>query len=271
MKQGLLFVLSLFVCATANAQLPTPYSTGFDNASERSGWHEIRTGSTAYFDWTYADAGAATPPTMLTHDYPVGNMNGDTVEDWFISPYLVLNASNTLAFKYYIYSINGSTTPMDYFGVWLSTESDDPAAGDYVEIANLTNAASASFEWRDTSNIAIPSTPAGYIAFRYRAVNNWFVANVDSVVVDAETKAPTVEKKVTVQIFPTLATQYVTVQSNEALSSIALVDALGRKLVYKSRPALFQRVDVSQLDPGVYWVVADGAKGSCTVARFMKQ
>lgn len=272
MKYTLQFLFAFLFCLSAAAQITPPYLTGFDTPAEKAGWHEIRIGSTEYYGWTYANAQAATPPTCLHHDYPVGNVDADTVEDWFVSPQIAFYGGNTLSFRYYVYSITGGTFPVDYFGVWYSPDSDDPAGGDYIELANLTNKASTAFEWKDTSNIAIPATSdSGYIAFRYRATNNWFIPNVNSVYIDGFNLSQTQPRPIDVKVFPTITENSIAVQTNGSTEYIALVDALGRVQKQIDNPSASQQIDMADFTPGVYQIIVREINGSRHAVRVVKQ
>lgn len=170
----------------AQAQVPLPYSTGFDNGAQQAGWEQFRTGVISISDWGVGNSGIApSPPKILHHDYPVGGASTDTVHDWFVSPLLDLAVGGEIALMLNVYSITGANTPVDELKVMLLTGSNDPElATSVVELAELKDHVSSSPDYVSITGITIPETPGGgYIAFAYQATNNWFVISIDDVTI----------------------------------------------------------------------------------------
>ena len=172
-------LLALPVTIQAQSQ-KLPYKCGFDSPTERAGWKNYQLKSTAYATFGVGNTGSS----YLSHDYPVGNSNADSVQDWYVSPPLKVTYKSLISLKanvYVIFKQMGS----DYFGLWYSTKSGDPKSGTFKELADFTAFASTSFDlWHDTTHIQLNDTgSAVYIAFKYKEVSNWFTIRADSIIV----------------------------------------------------------------------------------------
>ena len=180
-KKLLLSFCLLWFYNLLNAQSQSlPYSTGFDSTSQQAGWQEFRLGVLNSFNWKY-ETGNPPPssPNSLFHDYNVGGSPTDTTDDWFVSPPFIFNGSTQLNLKVFVVTTAG-TTPSDYFGIWFSSGTSNPASGNFYELANLTDM-QPQFQWLDTSITLSTVADSGYIAFRYSATDNWFQIYIDDV------------------------------------------------------------------------------------------
>ena len=221
------FLLLLF-SSLSFAQISIPYATDFEPADQTT-WTQYRTGLNHSFDWGFTSSS----PYLLRHDYPVGNMSGDTVRDWMVSSAINFHSSSKLDIRAKVFTFIdvGSN---DYLGVWFSSGSKDPADGDYVEIVDLTNL-TPDDEWKDTLGIEIPYTSNNaYLAIRYETVSNWFVISVDSLRITPDivlsNKAPD-ELSSSIELFPNPVNSNFTIKTNLVQSGrirINLLDATGR-------------------------------------------
>jgi len=74
-KNVYLTLALLFIVNLTQSQVALPYSTGFDNANEQSGWQEYRLGATSqFYYWNYTTANPHSAPNCLAHNYPVGHI-----------------------------------------------------------------------------------------------------------------------------------------------------------------------------------------------------
>lgn len=180
----------MLLVSSVNAQTPTPYFTGFDNALQQAGWQKYRKGYTGNpFEWVVGNQLGGTPPSSpnyANHDYPVGGVPS-LVVDWFVSPAFDFSTGGSLdSFKYEVFAFNGFTIPSDHFGVYLLQGSQDPSQATISQIVDLTSMASNVFNWQTTSQFIIPPTPGlCYFGFKYTADLDWFTIMLDNIHVSA--------------------------------------------------------------------------------------
>ena len=175
LKNLLITFLFLFT-TTLFAQIKDlPYSATWDTVDEQNEWTQYRLTSSTFYDWDFSVG-------FISHDYPVGNTEADTIRDWMVSPTINFFSTSKLSFQGNVFSLIG-ITETDYFGIWFSDGSKDPNDGDYVEIMDLTGS-TVGTNMIDTAGIEIPfTTNEGYIAFVYEATDNWFTVSVDNVAI----------------------------------------------------------------------------------------
>lgn len=250
---------------SASAQLPLPYSTNFDNATQKAGWQFFRKGYNSVHAWKYlsdAPDGAIVPPSApdcLFHQYP---MDGGAVltNDWAVSPSLNLSTGAKVSFKINVYSISGLQAG-DSIQLYLLKGSADPAtATGKVLLANLINLHSSdNHNFRDTNNIVIPATTGpAYLAFRYTSYSNWYTIAVDNFGVKAATTS--IEESRLAQASwklypnPVLQTLHLEYTGKEALSSSEgqIIDVTGS--VRASFSLKEKSIDLHQLSPGMYFL-----------------
>jgi hypothetical protein len=175
LKNLLLTFLFLFTSTLFAQVKDLPYSATWEATDEQNEWTQYRLTPSTLFDWNFS-VGA------ISHDYPVGNTQADTIRDWMVSPTINFFSTSKLSFQGNVFALIG-VTETDYFGIWFSDGSKDPNDGDYVEILDLTGSIVGP-NIIDTAGIEIPFTAnEGYIAFVYEATNNWFTVAVDSVAI----------------------------------------------------------------------------------------
>ncbi len=182
MKNSLLLTSLILLTVTLKAQQVLPYQTGFDNATEQAGWQEYRTGFASTYDWGIITFGAISPLYCLYHDYPVGSASTDTTTDWYVSPALSFNGASSIDLKFIEYSITGTTTSVDEFGIWYSSTGADPATNTYVQVADLKSYASSTNNLIYATALPIASLGGtGYIAIKYQTNNDWLVITLDDI------------------------------------------------------------------------------------------
>jgi hypothetical protein len=253
--QPLLALLLFSVACMAQPQA-LPYTSGFDNTAQQTDWQEFRKGLLNNYSWDISNAGGSSAPSSVYHDYPVGQAGTDTVIDWWVSPAFIVNNGAKLSFKHIVYSIIGSATPNDEFSIWYSTTTADPATGNYQKIADLTQeVTSNSTTWNDTADIIIPANGNIYIAFKYKATNNWFTISLDDVAVNPAFGVGINEtKNVRINIYPNPAKDVVTIKSDVDFSLVHIIDLSGRIVLFKNGIAGSSQLDVSSLASGLYLI-----------------
>lgn len=183
-KLSLLLTASLF-SATTFAQTALPYYTGFDNATEKAGWVEFRTGVATTFNWVVgASVNAVSAPNAISHDYPVGAASTDTTVDWYVSPGFNFPAGGKIdSFRINVFSMTGHSNPGDSLVVYLLKGSANPTlATAKIKLVDLTEMAINNDTMKDTGNFVIPATTGtAYIAFKYQATHDWFVPTIDNI------------------------------------------------------------------------------------------
>ena len=176
---GLLLIITSFILKAEAQSLQLPYYTGFDSISEQAGWQEFRLGVLSAWSWVYSAGNFVSSPKSLFHDYNVGGSPTDTIEDWFVSPPLNFNTSAQLNLKLFPQYLFGDTS--EYFGIWFGDGSNNPANGNFYELANLTDMQTL-YQWVDTSFTINSYTDSGYIAFKYiNTGDDWIAIFIDDV------------------------------------------------------------------------------------------
>jgi hypothetical protein len=251
-----LSLLSLAGLLTLHAQVALPYATGFDNTAQQAGWDQFRTGTLSNYDWGIGPSGTApSAPNILYHDYPVGGSSTDTVSDWFVSPLLDLANGASLSIGINVYSIIGSSTPADQMLVMLLTGSNDPEDATSISLlADLTDSVSSSPAFITVPGIDVPATAGGgYIAFKYRATNNWFTISLDNVNVTGsgigmEEMAADLPA---LDVFPNPAGERLHVRGvRTSNAAVQVLDATGRIVLHSI--IANGGIDVSRLEQGGY-------------------
>ncbi|OFY64455.1 MAG: hypothetical protein A3H98_05150 [Bacteroidetes bacterium RIFCSPLOWO2_02_FULL_36_8] len=192
---GILFIFIIFIYKAEAQSLPLPYYTGFDSPEEKAGWVQFRLGFQSQSDWYFDNyPGIPSLPNCISHHYNLDPENPtDTIEDWYVSPPLKIISPSKISIKISL-SLAEIYEPQKYIGIWLgSGANNDPAGGNFVELANLTNMKPEG-KWLDTSiNINKFAYPS-YIAFKYRDNNNWFIVEIDNVTISPDSGTFIIDK-----------------------------------------------------------------------------
>lgn len=180
---------TLFACCAASVQLahlqaqtPLPYSTGFDDDAQQSGWQSFRSGAPGSAGWELLSGGAPSAPYFLWHDYVLNVHEGDTICDWFVSPaFDFIEGARFAGMELYVNAITGVIDPADALGVYLLVGSGDPTAAASVQLlCDLTAHVSGTTDWVEAPQALIPPVAGEcHIAILYRASTNQFTLSVD--------------------------------------------------------------------------------------------
>jgi hypothetical protein len=172
-------LLCLSVTNIFSQGVPLPYYTGFDNASQKLGWQQFRTGYLSTYSWSYGGGGFS-PTYCISHDYNVGaTSSSQTVIDWFVSPPLNFTTTGKISLKV---KTGGFSTPFpDNCEVYFGTDKKDPSTGNFVLVANLSYMV-PQYQWLDTT-IDLPFvTDSGYIAIKYKTIGAaWMTYAIDNI------------------------------------------------------------------------------------------
>ena len=156
------------------------YYTGFDTTEEQDAWTQYRMSSTTVAEWNFAQGQTVSAPYSLSHDYPMG---GD-VEDWMVSQgfyFTESTASITLNASRFALS----SPPEVYYGIWISYGSPDPAAGNFVELADLSTFPAEDNVWHDTTITFSTQNDLGFIAIKYGALDYyWLMITIDDITIE---------------------------------------------------------------------------------------
>jgi hypothetical protein len=260
-------LLSISAAITLTAQKTLPYSNMVDTPSEIMELTEYRLGATNFFNWS-------TTGGVISHDYPVGATSTDTTYDWMVTPELDFTYGAKLSMVVRGFAIIG-ITPEDYFGVWVSNGAKDPAMGDYVEVADLSNYILAESGFQDTNDIDLGVTAgSGYVAFVYGATNNWYTVAVDSIEVNATTSIGVAEEKTLskTKIYPTIADNNITIEVPYSFKRMkySVLNLAGQEVKIGIITESNNELDVSGLKSGVYFYNLKDGKNQHTI-KFIKK
>jgi hypothetical protein len=201
-------------------------------------------------------------------------MDGDTVQDWWVSPKLVLTgASGMISLATRVSAM--SYPPEVYYGVWISYGSKNPVDGDYTEVADLSEFPVTQGVWVDTAINTVYTGDTAYVAIKYRANNYaWLMVWIDDISVDSAILAPTAglpeaEQGDAVQLFPNPTTGKVTL-SGVGLKTIEVMDVCGKLVTRLSCNEDMHTFDLSDYPTGLYFLrITDD--NECSIRKVMLQ
>ncbi|MES2555809.1 MAG: choice-of-anchor J domain-containing protein [Bacteroidota bacterium] len=259
MKQLMITSLLLTTAVfSVRAQVDLPYSTGFENASEQSGWVQYKKGTQSSFqEWDYAPTQGFESSTALMHYYPVGG--SDATDDWFVSPAFQIPTGGTLDSLRYAFSGFGVPQAGDTVFIYLLFGDQDPDVANQKTI--LYEFSGSNYQndelWRFLLNpITLPAQPGSesYLAFRYKTVNNWLDVRFDNVGISGNSAAGIAEGKTgNSVVYPNPSNGSVMIKPGKEFTSecrFELYDLAG-KLVQEETVDATLPLDLS-VEPGCY-------------------
>ena len=251
--KNLLLLFLFLTTISLNAQVKTlPYSAGWETVDEHNEWTQYRLTPSNLFDWNFSQGG-------ISHDYPVGNTQGDTIRDWMVSPAINFHSTSKLSFQGNVFSLIG-VTETDYFGIWFSNGSKDPSDGDYVEILDLTGSTTGT-NLIDTAGVEIPYLATeGYIAFVYEATDNWFTVGLDSLAIipdSAATKTFHPYLNGQIDVFPNPTSNKINLSFSSSITlngfEVSVFNQLGQSIYAQRINQHLTSIDCSDWKEGIYF------------------
>lgn len=258
-KSILAIVVLLFSIGIKAQSRQLPYKNFFSTTSERNEMTTVRTGANSTYSWSYNQTSG-----FASHDYPVGGSETDTVSDWLFTPPIRIVEGTILSFRYTVFGITGTATPVDEFSVWYGKGSMDPFNGSFVKLADLTHKIENQYNWHDTNSIQLPfATDTGLICFRYKATNNWFVINLDSIVVTQPGLSIPDFQTPDAIVYPNPGTGTFNVISKTPMQNITVTNQLGKEiLTIEPADPLNAQLDLSAAEAGYYIIKFITATGT---------
>ena len=257
-------ITAIIISASASAQTPLPYYTGFDDSTQTAGWQEFQVGANpGIYGWGYLGTGPiGSPFASLYHPNNTFGPATDTIIDWWVSPQF--DFSGGAIIDSMSASIgNSNLQPEDFIGLYLLTGSPDPSlATTETLLVNFTlfpNGPGGGFG--DTTDILIPpSTGPSYIAFKFIRTNGLFSVIFDDIYISTFTTGISplfFGKELGVRLYPNPSTNYLTINlgSNNRKVEVNIVDITG-KVIYTTIARETQKIEVNTEDfkEGVYVV-----------------
>ena len=236
-----------------NAQTPLPYFTGFDNASEQSGWTEYDLGVTSTYPWEFYAFNFYSSPNCLRRDYPVG---GSQVTDgWMVSPAFDFTNGGNIDSLRYAFAGFGTPATGDTIALYMINGSQDPSVGSWTLLELFSDASySNDGVYRLLSNVAIPATSgSSYIAFRYRTINNWLEPRFDNLAISGSGAASVNEvasNNVSVWPNPTSDLLQIQLPEQSGVYQVTVTDLSGKRLI--SERTGDNTISVESLNNGIY-------------------
>lgn len=265
-KNFYLTLALLFIIGLTKAQVALPYSTGFDNTGEQSGWQIHRLGATGTYNWLYNGNNAHSAPTCLVHTYPVGGSN--VTDDWFVSPMFNLEDGGMIDSIWHSFSGFGTPQTEDTLAIYLLIGSQNPSlASERIMLHDFKTGYQNDNVWRSTTDIEIPEAAAhSHIAIRYKTVVNWLDVKFDDLGISGNSTVsitPQPSLKSDVECYPNPAQDFLFVSNHRATpAQLSILNIHGQEvnslvLAASSTP---QRIDVSSLQQGIYFIqtISDG-------------
>lgn len=264
----------LFLAITGNAQAQTtlPYFSGFDNATQKNGWQQIRKGDVGAYQWNYMTALPFSGTDCLNHNYPVGGTA--VTDDWFVSPAFDFSAGGKLDSLRHSFSGFGTPANEDTLAVYLLTGNADPALATSRLLLHDYRGANYNNDntWHLITNITIPPTPGtSYIAIRYKTVSNWLDVKFDNVRLSSNGTTGIIQPGHTadlLKIYPNPTKDIVSILSKEPIKEIIITD-IGGRICYQK--PFSTKIDLSSFKNGMYiisCVVAAGNRINLPLVKF---
>lgn len=275
-KNFYLTIFLLFITTIALTQVALPYSTGFDNAGEQSGWQIHRLGATSVYNWLYNGVNAHSAPTCLVHTYPVGGSNA--TDDWFVSPMFNLEDGGMIDTIWHAFSGFGTPQTADTLAIYLLIGSQNPSlASERILLHDFKTGYQNDNVWRYTADIEIPEAAAhAHIAIRYRTIVNWLDIRFDDLRISGNSTvsiAPQPSLQSDIVLYPNPAQDFVFITHPKATpAQVSIFNVHGQVVNTCTLAAAMasQRIDVSMLQPGIYFIhtIVDG---KAVTSKIMKE
>ncbi len=223
----LICIFSFFVLsATLYSQvIDLPYTSGFDNTQDKTGWTEYRTGNEALSRWSFNTEISVSAPACLWHDYQVGGLETDTLIDWYVSPAFKMNIPSSLTLS--IYTAGFSDPTDDNLELWYSYKSGNPKSGDFQKFASFSKMGD-KYTWADTT-IELPfAEDTLFLALKYKTIGSaWVTYGIDNFKVEPITSVEDDNSKLNVYPNPFTSICFIELPVNIDAYEIKLLDIQG--------------------------------------------
>lgn len=240
MKKNFYLTIALFFnLIQTQAQVALPYSTGFDNAGEQSGWEEYRlSAGTQFYFWNYSTANPHSAPNCLAHNYPVGGSS--VTDDWFVSPMFNLEDGGMIDSIWHSFSGFGAPQTADTLAIYLIIGSQNPSlASERILLHDFRTGYENDNVWRNTTDIEIPNAAAhSHIAIRYKTVVNWLDVRFDDIQISGNNTAgikPQLAFQNEVVLFPNPAKEFLYISSDSfqigETVKLSVFDMMGKNII----------------------------------------
>ena len=200
-------------------------SEGFESSAfPPAGWSRYRISGSTNWSRTFSNS----------HEggiYSAGSGYGSgTREGWLVTPQIAIPAAGAYVLKFWSY--NDWPRDLGYFGIWVSTEGNNPAASSFVELKSLS-----SSEISDSWKLIVVQLSPDYngqninIGFRYQDNKNdeWYIDDV-SVAPDTYIPVTNITGMLPIAVINNIISLNASVIPNDANSqgvTWSLVDAAG--------------------------------------------
>ena len=257
MKNIFLLLILTFTSLSTSNIFAQSYSTGFDNATEQSGWNQYRVGvSDPFYEWEYTTSDALSAPNCILHNYHVGG--SEITDDWFVSPIFDFSEGGTIDSVWHRFSGFGLPMSGDTVALYVINGSADPDLAtsktllfNYVD-SNYVNDA----VWRLRTNIEIPTLSGdSYLAFRYKTIVNWLDVRFDDLKVTSN-ESTGIEKinvdHLLIQVFPNPVNDFLLIKPENSINiqSLTLFSIDGEEI--KRLPISENKISLENLEKGFY-------------------
>lgn len=254
---------------TLKAQVPLPYYSGFDNATQKAGWTEYKKGATTFSHWGNSGGGYSAP-NGISHDYSPST--GITLTDnWYVSPaFSITNGGRLDSIRYKFYGMSVPAAD-DTIAIYLLNGSQNPSlASSKTLLVDFRNTDFINdYVYKIKTNINLTaSNGLSYIAIRYRNTNcssKWLTVSFDNIAISGNTVGIN-ELDISsdqVNIYPNPTTGKVIIDSKHSINSIEIYNLLGENIYSNSKFNLqtSNEIDLSNFPKGIYFVkIYDGTK-----------
>jgi hypothetical protein len=251
------------------AQVPLPYFTGFENASQQAGWTEYQKAEVTFCHWYLT--------SNISHSFAPSS-GIILVDNWFVSPPISIINGGKLDSIRYMFSGYSQPVSGDTIGIYLLNGSPDPSlASSKLLLFDFRGAEyiiDNSFQIK--TNILLPaSSGLSYLAIRYRNADcshNWLTVSFDNIALSGNDVGidefnPNAYK---VNIYPNPAKDNITIKSNSNIKqNLEIYNMVGQS-VYTSYIYHDLIIDISNFPKGVYFIKINTKEETIT-RKFAKE
>lgn len=270
------YIFLIFSLLPAGFSFGQTYYTGWDNASEQSGWMKYESGVTnSLNEWSYDPIPSTiSSPNALTHYYPVGGTN--VTDDWHVSPLFDFSNGGNIDSIYFKFSGFGTPLAGDTIGIYLLHNSPNPNLASSripLKIYSDTNYQNDNV-WRLETDIPIPAISGDcYIAFRYKTIVNWLDVMFDNVSIseNLNTSSTDYEYRQTPVIYPNPVYDRLQIDLSsirKPISSLSVYNLQGQKMKIERRN---NYLDVSSLQGGIYFLQIESEGNFYPIQKILKK